>query len=341
MPNDIPVTTHQIHLAARPGGAPLAGEHFRFVEIPTPSPGPGEVLVRNEYLGVAAVHRELIDGDTELPMPSYEVGAPIWGYGVGTVVAAGPDAAGGAAVGDLVVHPTLWADYAISTNVQVVDRDGPRALPDPSYYLSNGPTALLGVRDIAGVGEGDVVLVSGAAGGVGSLSGQIAKRLGAARVIGTAGSAAKCAWLTDELGFDVALDYHGDDLVDRLHKAAPDGIDVFVDLVGGAQFEAAVQVAAKHARFALGGALATQQGGADWPRFDIQTAMVRNLTIRPFTLAEHLHLIGEWPGLFARWLGEGMVFPHTVVEGGVEAVPQTLIDLVDGRFTGNVSVHLS
>jgi NADPH-dependent curcumin reductase CurA len=285
------------------------------------------------------VRRERKDPDSDLPIPPYALDEPPIGPAVGTVVAS---SGGSVQVGTLVAYWGPWAEYAdVATDtVQVLD---PGQLPAPEYHLaaSNGATALYGLRDVARVGEGDVVLVSGAAGGVGSLAGQIARRLGAARVIGTAGSGEKCRWLVDELGFDAAVDYHDDDLVDVLRETASDGISVYLDLVGGAQFEAAVAVAATHARIAVGGALSTQQAGTPWPRLDTQTAIMKGLTIRAFALAHATHVLSEWPALFGRWLAAGMVYPHTVVGGGLDAVPQALVDLLGGRHRGHVSVRVA
>jgi NADPH-dependent curcumin reductase CurA len=137
--------------------------------------------------------------------------------------------------GTLATYWGPWAEYADveAGALQVLD---PGLLPAPDYHLAaaNGPTALLGLRDIAPVGEGDVVLVSGAAGGVGSLAGQIARRLGAARVVGTAGSDEKCRWLVDEPGFDAAVDYHQDDLAEALREVAPDAVpQALADLLNG------------------------------------------------------------------------------------------------------------
>ncbi len=333
----LPTTTRQVHLASRPTGRLTTG-HLRLVEVPLRGPEPGEVVVRNSHLALGAVMRERMERDADLPpaLAPYEVGGPLRGHAVGTVVASARD---GVPVGTTVVHDSPWAELAPTAHAVPVPED---ALPAPWYHLAtgSGATALLGVRDVARVGDGDVVLVSGAAGGVGSLAGQIARRLGAARVIGTAGSAAKCDWLVSELGYDAAVDHHTPDLVGELRRAAPDGVDVYVDLVGGTQFEAAVQVAATHARFAVGGALATQQGGAAWPRFDTQTAMLKDLTVRGYALAHGRHVMGEWPALFGRWLAEGMVFPHTVVPGGLDAAPQAMVDLLRGAFTGSVFVAL-
>ncbi|WP_106192515.1 MDR family NADP-dependent oxidoreductase [Umezawaea tangerina] len=334
----IPDRARAVHLVARPDG-PLTTDAFRGVEVPVPDPGPGHVLVRTGHLGVAAVMRERMDLDGDLPVPPYALDEPMSGPAVGTVVASRAEAV---PVGALVAYWGPWAEYA-EVAVEAARVLDPALLPAPQYHLAtaNGATALHGVRDVAGVGRGDVVLVSGAAGGVGSLAGQIARRLGAARVIGTAGSAAKCRWLVDELGFDAAVDHHVDDLAGALREHAPDGVTVYLDLVGGAQFEAAVAVAATHARFAVGGALSTQQAGAPWPRFDTGAAIVKALAVRGFALVHAPQVLGEWPALFRRWLAEGMTFPHTSVDGGLPVLPDTLVALLAGHHRGHVSVRMA
>lgn len=330
-----PTSTRQVHLAARPRGE-LTLDAFRTVDVPLRAPEPGEVVVRNSHLALGAVMREQMDADANLPdaLPVYRVGEPLDAFAVGTVVESADDAR---PVGTVVAHASPWAEYAVAGEAFPVPAD----LPGPPYALATGnvATALLGVRDGARVGAGDVVLVTGAAGGVGSLAGQIASKLGAARVIGTAGSAAKCAWLVDELGFDAAVDHRSDSLVDDLRAAAPDGITVLVDLTGGPAFEAAVEIAAPHARIAVLGALAAQSGGP-WPRLHTQTVIMKGLEVRGFALAHAPHLLGEAPGLFAQWLAEGMVYPHTVVPTGLDGAPQALMDLLGGSFTGSVSVAL-
>ncbi|MBV8933154.1 MAG: zinc-binding dehydrogenase [Kutzneria sp.] len=133
-------------------------------------------------------------------------------------------------------------------------------------------------------------------------------------------------------------------MLDHLRALAPDGISVFFDLVGGEQFEAAVQTARPQARFAVAGGLATQLGDAlrGRPRLDVMTAIAKDLLIRPFALTYGRQAFREWPERFGQWLREGrIVYPSTVIDGGIEQAPQALIDLVAGRHRGNVTVTLS
>ncbi|GLZ51371.1 NADP-dependent oxidoreductase [Actinomycetospora sp. NBRC 106378] len=334
----LPDRTRAIHLVARPDGA-VRPDAFRVVDVPVAPPAPGRLLVRVEHLGLAAVLRERMDADADLPFPPLALDEPVNGPVLGTVVL--PDA-GSVPVGALVAFHGPWAGYAEvdASSVKVLD---PALLPSPEYHLAtgNGATALHGVRDVAAVGDGDVVVVTGAAGGVGSLAGQIARRLGAARVVGTAGSAEKCRWLVSELGFDVAVDYHDAGFASALRDAAPEGVTAALDLVGGTQLEAAVAASAPHARIAIGGALAAQQAGTPWPRLDTQRVLLHGIRLQGFALAHAPHVLGEWPDLFARWLGEGLVFTHTVVDGGLDAAPQALVDLLAGRYRGHVSVRVN
>ncbi|MFF8828516.1 zinc-binding dehydrogenase [Streptomyces sp. NPDC015131] len=337
-PYTIPAKAREIRLARHLDGE-LTPDHFELVDVEVPEPGPGEVVVRMDHLGVAAAYQDLMRTDCQLPLPPYRVGGRIGGGETGTVVASNsPDLA----VGDLVQSMTGWCEYAVGP-AESFFRLTPGLFPSTSYFLCQGPTAYYGMADIARAGEGDVVFVSGAAGGVGSLAGQIAKCRGAARVIGSAGSKEKVAYLVDELGFDAAFDYHDGPVADRLAELAPDGIDVFFDNVGGEQFEAALQAARPHARFALCGALSVQNGAgrADFPRLDLMTAITRHLELRPFACYHTPKQIGAWIQHFAGWLGEGrFVFPQTVVEGGIEAAPGALISLLRGAYRGNVSVAL-
>ncbi|MFI9595944.1 zinc-binding dehydrogenase [Nonomuraea sp. NPDC052265] len=326
--------TREIQLTAQIAGVP--GErYFAIAETEVN----GEVVVRTERVGLAATYLELMRPDCHLPVPAWQAGRRVGVTAIGTVVASdSPDLE----VGDLVQSMTGWSEHSAGPAASYVklDRD---LFPDPGYYLGQGPTAYYGMAEVAGAGAGDVVLVSGAAGGVGSLAGQIARNLGAAKVIGIAGSAAKVDYLTDELGFDAAFDYH-DDLDVRLKELAPEGISVFFDVVGGAVYEAALRAARPGARFALCGSLASQLGDAAdrFPEPDCQAALARGVDLLPFSCHHTPDQIAAWREHFSDWLAEGrFVYPQTVVEGGIEQVPGAFLSMLKGAYRGNVSVKLA
>ena len=299
----------------------------------------GQVRVRNDFMQIAAAMADLMAEHPGLPMPAYRVDAPLWGGATGTVI----ESASALPVGTVVSHTNGWRNETVGAadSFWPVPMD---VLPGAEYALNQGVTAYHGVVDIARVTEGDVVFVSGAAGGVGSLAGQIAKLCGAAMVIGSAGTDEKAAYLVEELGFDAALNYRRGGLVEQLRALAPNGIDVFFDTVGGDHFEAAVHAAAPGARFALCGTLAGQIDGGHGghPRLDIMTAIVKQLEIRPFS-THHTHdQIQAWNEHYGMWLSQRkIVFPHTIVEGGLTAAPGALDRLLRGEYRGNVVVRLA
>jgi NADPH-dependent curcumin reductase CurA len=334
-----PAHSWEVRLARHLKGAP-ALEDFDLVQVEVPEPGPDEVLVRTDYLGLSVAYLEMMRADSHLPIPPWEVGDRLGGGTVGTVVRSN---SADLAVGDLVQSMAGWREYSAgaASSYHRLDRG---QFPSLVHHLSQGPTAYYGMADIAKAGPGDVVFVSGAAGGVGSLAGQIAKCRGAAMVIGSAGSAAKVDYLVGELGFDAAFDYHDGPVADHLSRLAPEGITVFFDNVGGEQFDAAVQASAPHARFALCGALATQisDHGDRFPEPDLTAANAKQIDVMPFSTYHTPEQIAAWTEHFSVWLGEGrFVFPHTIVEGGLQQAPQALCSLVEGAYRGNVSVRVA
>ncbi|MFA3835883.1 zinc-binding dehydrogenase [Streptomyces aureus] len=336
----LPATGKEVRLARYVVNQP-AKDDFEVVEVYVAQPTSGNVLVRNLYLQVTAVMRDLMTEDPGLPMmPAYKVGERPWGGAVGVVVASeSPDLA----VGDTVQHMDGWTEFSTGPAAQYFKVD-PSWYPGPEYFLNQGITAYHGMADVAEVGEDDVVFVSNAAGGVGSLAGQIAKARGAKRVIGSAGSAEKVEYLTKELGYDAAFNYKDGPVVDQLRELAPDGINVFFDLVGGEQFEAAVQASAQGARLVLGGAVSAQTGNAEgaFPKLDIMAGIIRQIVIKPFSTYHTPEQIQAWNQHFAQWLQEGkIVLPYTVVEGGVDAAPEALTALLGGAYKGNVLVKIS
>ncbi|MFG2135690.1 zinc-binding dehydrogenase [Streptomyces sp. NPDC048650] len=330
-------THREVHLAARPRG-PVTDDLFEIVEVPLPEPGPGQVLVRNTHMGVAAVMRTLMDEASPVPMPSFGIGKPLHGAAVGEVVAApGTDLH----PGDLVEHRLGWREYAL-LDADEARRLEPGLLPDPAAYLSQGATALMGVARGAEVRPGDTVFVTGAAGGVGSLAGQVARQYGAARVIGSTGSQQKAERLIEELGYDAVVLRGAGPIEEQLRKAAPEGIDALFDNVGGEQLEAALAVANRGARLAIVGALASQLS-AEIPaptRVDTLSLLSLGITLRGIALYEHRDLIPEWHRRFAAGLRDGsLTFPHARLHG-IEQAPRALRELIEGRHLGAVVVEL-
>lgn len=337
-------THREIRLAARPApGTPLADDLFAIVEVPTPAPGPGQLLVRTVVMSVAAVMRTLMDETTDVPMRPFAPGEPLYGPAIGEVVSApGTDFA----PGDLVQHDLGWREFALldASDAQRVD---PGLLPDPAAYLSQGPTAWMGVTRGAEVRPGDTVFVSGAAGGVGSLAGQAARLRGARRVIGSAGSQRKADILRDELGYDAVVLRGTGSFEEQLRAAAPEGIDAVVDNVGGEQLQASIALANRGARIALVGALGAQLAGAGsasgFPTTAIDTfsLLTRGITLRGTVLhADHLDLIPEWYHQFGAGLRAGtLTFPHARLHG-LDNAPRALCELVQGDHVGAVLVEL-
>lgn len=330
----------EVRLVRRPSGR-LREDDLRVVEVPLPRPRAGQVLVRNRTMSVTAVMRSLMDGEIGLPMPSYEVGQALWGPVVGEVIDTGDTGDNAVRAGALVVHNQGWREYAAVdvAAVRPVDLD---ALPDVAAHLSQGVTAWLGVVRAGQVRPGDTVFVTGASGGVGSLAGQLARTRGATRVIGSTGSPAKAEYLRDQLGYDAVVVRGEGDFEQRLRSAAPDGIDVVFDNVGGEQLRAALAVARRGARVALVGTMSSQTTGGFSAPVEIDTGalIVGGITLRGFAVFDHLDAVPEATREFGRALAErSVVFPHSLLSG-IGAAPRALCELLDGRHIGAVLVEL-
>lgn len=332
-----PTSVRELRLIARPDGA-LTPDVFAEATVEPAELDEGQVLVRNEWMLLSVVLRDLMEAEPnpELPMQAYQLGEAPWTPTVGTVVRS---RSADYAEGDLVYHTSGFRDYAVldagGWDITKLDR---RLLPTSAHFLSQAPgmTAWRGMVSIAAVGEGDTVFVSGATSGVGSLAGQIAKCRGAAKVIGSTGSKDKVSYLVDELGFDAAFDYHDGPVADRLAELAPDGVSVFFDNVGGDQFEAALASAAANARFVLCGVLSET-----FPKLDVETVVLRDITIRGFTTDYSSDDLDQFLRHYGQWTAEGRIaFAPTVIEGGLSAVPQALVDQLNRKFRGPVLVKL-
>jgi NADPH-dependent curcumin reductase CurA len=332
-------TAREVRLASRPVGEPRPDD-FRLAEVEVPEPRDGEVLVRNVLMSVDPYMRGRMS-DRKSYVPPYELGEAMSGGAVGEVVASRAD---GLAEGDVVLHDRGWREYAVvaGEHVQRVDPE----LAPLSAYLGvlgmPGLTAYVGLLDIAALREGDVVFVSGAAGAVGSLAGQIAKLRGHT-VIGSAGSPEKVRHVRDELGFDAAFDYHDGPVAASLAAAAPDGIDVYFDNVGGEHLEAAIGALRTYGRVAMCGAISGYNATEPppGPRNMFQ-CVGKRLTLRGFIIRDHGDRTADFRRDVGGWLREGRIkAPETIVEGGIEQAPQAFIDLLRGANTGKMLVRLA
>ncbi|WP_434740986.1 NADP-dependent oxidoreductase [Micromonospora sp. SH-82] len=327
----------EIHLASRPTGWPTA-ENFRLVETPVPTPGPGQILVRNRYVSVDPYMRGRMN-DTKSYVPPFALDAPLDGGAVGEVVATEAE---GFAVGDHVLHGLGWREYALldAKAARPVDPD----LAPLAGYLSvlgmTGLTAYAGLLEVAGMKPGETVFVSAAAGAVGSLVGQIARLRGAGRVIGSAGSPAKVDRLRD-LGFDAAFDYHDAPVAEALSEAAPNGIDVYFDNVGGDHLEAAIGAMRPHGRVAVCGMIA-QYNAVDPPAAPRNLAQVigKRLTLRGFLVSDHGHLRDRFVEEVAGWLREGRISQDETVVEGLERAPEAFLGLLRGENLGKMLVRV-
>jgi NADPH-dependent curcumin reductase CurA len=329
--------SRQIVLAARPDGWPTA-DNFTMTEVDLPEPGDGQVRVRNLFMSVDPYMRGRMN-DVKSYVPPFQVGEPLEGQAVGVVT---QTRSPGLAEGDLVLHMLGWRDEAV-LDARHAQRVEPVPGMSPSAFLGvlggTALTAYVGMLDIAGLKPGDVVFVSGAAGAVGSIAGQIAKLKGASLVVGSAGSDEKVRWLR-EIGFDAAFNYKAGPVYRQLREAAPDGIDVYFDNVGGEQLEAALSVLRLHGRVAVCGAIAnyneTEPAG---PR-NFGLVITKRLTLRGFLVFDHNDRLPDMLADITGWLRDGKLqYAETVVDG-LENAPDAFLSLLRGGNTGKMVVRL-
>jgi len=333
------VATREIHLASRPAGWPTEA-NFAVVDRELPAPGEGQVLVRNVYMSVDPYMRPRMN-DVKSYVPPFQVGEPLDGGAVGEVLESRVD---GLAPGDLVLHRLGWREHALVDRPQRLE---PVEGVPTSHYLGalgmTGLTAYVGLLEMASMRPGDTVFVSGAAGAVGSVAGQIARLRGAARVVGSAGSAEKVALLTEKLGFDAAFDYRDGDLYRQLANAAPDGVDVYFDNVGGDHLEAAITAMNNHGRVAMCGSI-SQYNEAKPPPGPRNLGLVvgKRLSLRGFLVNDHARRFPEMTRELGAWLAAGeLVAEETVVDGGLDAAVSAFLGMLRGENTGKMVVDMS
>jgi NADPH-dependent curcumin reductase CurA len=333
------MSAREIQLAARPEGEAREGD-FRLAEVELPDPKAGQVLIRNTWMSVDPYMRGRMD-DAESYVPPFELGAPLDGGAVGEVIGSEDPSL---EQGEVVLHGLGWRDHALAPAGQVRKID--TSIAPPQAYLGvlgmPGLTAYAGLIEVAGLREGDVVFVSGAAGAVGGLAGQIAKLRGH-RVIGSAGSPEKVEYVTGELGFDAAFNYRDGPVAELLAEAAPDGIDVYFDNVGGDHLEAAIGALNLHGRVAMCGAISGYDAsGAEPPPGprNLKEAIGKRLNLRGFIVGDHRHLRDDFTREIGTWLSEGRIRYRETVVDGLENAPAAFLGMLHGDNIGKMLVRL-
>jgi len=329
----------EIHLVSRPDGWPTP-DNFAIVEAAVPELGDDEVRVRNTFLSVDPYMRGRMNAARSYAEP-FEVGEVMYGGAAGIVEESRSDRL---AEGDTVAHQHGWREVAVGPARSFAKIDP--AVAPPSAHLGvlgmPGLTAYVGLLDIAAMLPGDTVFVSGAAGAVGSMVGQIAKLRAAKRVIGSAGSAEKVAYLTDELGFDAAFNYKDGPVAEQLAAAAPDGIDVFFDNVGADHLDAALGAINLHGRIALCGAIAVYNatGPAPGPS-NLFTLVGKRVSMRGFIVSDHGARRDAFVAEVSSWLRDGRLSYRETFVDGIENMPDAFIGLLRGDNTGKMIVRLA
>jgi hypothetical protein len=326
----------QILLVEKPAGK-LGPEHFRLTQAAIPQPSDGEVLLRVRYISLDAANRAWMHGATY--RSAIETNSVMAGGALAEVV---ESRAPGLEPGDLVFGDTGWQDYAAVPAKHLVKL--PRIEP-LTYLLSvygvAGLTAYFGLLKVGRPKAGETVAVSAAAGSVGSIVGQIAKIKGC-RVVGIAGGADKCQWLTSELGFDAAVDYKAGPVFKPLKAAAPNGIDVYFDNVGGDILEACLAQMNLFGRIACCGAISQYDGApaAHGPRGVPGLIVVKRLTMQGFIVMDFDDQRAEALADLQSWVASGRLKVQEDIVNGLENTPQALVGLLAGENRGKRMVRV-
>lgn len=332
------VTAREIHLKSRPEGLP-SRDNFELVERPLEAPREGNVLVRNLWMSVDPYMRNRMI-DRKSYIPPFQLGEALEGGAIGRVVESRDRRF---QEGDLVSHFAGWRDHAVvaGESARKIEADRVPAQAYLGVLGMPGLTAYAGMTRIADPKPGETVFVSAAAGAVGSVACQIARRRGC-RVVGSAGSDAKTDWLLRGAGVDAVLNYKTvENLQAALAEACPDGIDVYFDNVGGTHLEAAMALANEGARFVLCGMIAHYNAGTETPGIrNLFHAVGKRLKLQGMIVRDHFDLLPEFTRAMSQWIADGQItWQETVVEG-LENAPDAFIGLFRGENTGKMVVKL-
>lgn len=331
-----PIHSREVRLASRPSGRP-SPENFALATVEVPQPQSGQVLVRNTFMSVDPYMRGRMN-DGESYVAPFQLGEAMDGGAVGEVV---ESAASGLQPGDVVLSHKGWREYFTAPASHVTKVDG--LMQPHSAYLGvlgmTGMTAWVGLN-LLELKAGESLFVSGAAGAVGSVAGQLA-RLRGCRVVGSAGSAEKVRILTGEFGFDAAFNYKDGDILGQLRAAMPEGVDAYFDNVGGDHLEAAISALRPHGRVAACGGISNYNAETPppGPRNMIQIVGKR-LTIRGFIVGDWLHQLPAFHAEVGPRFADGSLKMRETVVQGIEHAPQAFLDLFHGENVGKMIVKL-
>jgi NADPH-dependent curcumin reductase CurA len=331
----VAVMQKQWRLAARPDGIPDRS-HFELAQVPVPTLEKGKAVVKTLFLGVAPVMLRYMRNETEFESPM-EIGEIMAGRGVAQVIESDCE---GLPVGAIVQARVGWQEYAL---IDTSDRPAPFLLPTDlplSHGIGavslSGITALVGVRDIGLVKPTDRILVSGAAGGVGSHVAQVAKALGGKHVVGIAGGPEKCDRLLQQMGFDEAIDYKNEVLDEALDKTFPEGIDLYFDNVGGPLLDSVLARLRRRARIVICGSISEYLVEIeDKHRFvNLQNLGRQDAKMEGFFVFDYEHIYPECLDTLSGWVRNGQLNPVEDISVGIETMPDALADLYLGNNVG-------
>ena len=329
---------HQFKLAARPAGTVKASD-WSYTEAPVAQPGEGEVLIKVLYVSLDPAMRGWIN-EGESYMPPVGLGEVMRAIAVGRVVASNNPAF---AVGEHASGLLGVQEYAIS-NGQGLFKVDPRMAPLPRFlgtFGMPGMTAYFGLLDVGQLKDGDTVVVSGAAGAVGSVVGQIAKAHGC-KVIGIAGGADKCRYLTEELGFDAAIDYKSDDVAAALAQHCPNGLDVYFDNVGGDILDAALTRLATGARIVICGAISQYNNTTPVKGpSNYLSLLVKRATMKGMVVGDYYHRAGEMAAAMGALAMSGKLKAREDIVTGLENFPRAFQMLFTGENNGKLVLQVA
>ena len=326
----------RVLLKSRPTGMPRVSD-FEIVQSPLPAPGPGEVLARTIYLSLDPYMRGRMNEGRSYAKPA-DLGQVMVGGTVSEILESNHP---GFARGDFVVGYDGWQAYAVSTSAGMRKLD-PRQAPISTalgVLGMPGMTAYVGLLDIGQPRAGETVVVSAAAGAVGSAVGQIAKIKGC-RVVGIAGARAKCEHVERDLGFDACVSYRTDDLFGALREACPQGIDVYFENVGGAVLDAVLRLINQGARIPLCGLISQYNATETTPGPNIRPLLFNRALIKGFIVSDHMDRAADFLRDCTQWVRDGRLKYREDIVKGLENAPAAFIGLFEGRNLGKLLVQV-